>query len=181
MLYTFNMMVRKAAKWAVAAAVLAVSTPALAQPKADLVGSYKDWFVYTAGTGANKVCYALSQPKQSEPAGVNRDPTFFMVSTWPTKKKGGEPSVVPGYEYKNGSQVQVQIGADTFNFFTENEGKDGSAWTKNPADERRILAAMKKGSNMSITGTSARGTLTQDTYSLAGISAALDKVAATCK
>ena len=34
---------------------------------------------------------------------------------------------------------------------------------------------------MSITGISSRGTLTRDNYSLAGISAALDKIDAACK
>ena len=33
---------------------------------------------------------------------------------------------------------------------------------------------------MIVTGTSQRGTLTQDTYSLAGISDALDKIHSTC-
>ena len=34
---------------------------------------------------------------------------------------------------------------------------------------------------MSVTGTSARGTLTRDNYSLAGISAAIDKLTTDCK
>jgi hypothetical protein len=44
-----------------------------------------------------------------------------------------------------------------------------------------MIDAMKRGAEMSVTGTSSRGTLTRDNYSLSGISAALDKVAATCK
>ena len=53
--------------------------------------------------------------------------------------------------------------------------------TLGTADEKKLIDAMKRGAEMSVTGTSSRGTLTRDNYSLAGISAALDKVAATCK
>jgi hypothetical protein len=155
--------------------------PAHAQPKPTLVGSFKDWFVYTAGTGAAKTCYALGQPKQSDPPGLNRDPAFFLISAWPAKKTKGEPSIVSGYQYKEGSKAQVQIGSDKFAFLTKNDGSAGGAWTENAADERRLVAAMKRSASMVVIGVSSRGTLTRDTYSLAGISAALDKVAATCK
>ena len=40
---------------------------------------------------------------------------------------------------------------------------------------------MRRGSNMIVTGTSMRGTLTTDEYSLVGFSAAVDKLGANCK
>ena len=49
-----------------------------------------------------------------------------------------------------------------------------------PADEAKLLAAMKRGQELSVTGTSARGTLTRDNYSLAGLSAALGARFARC-
>src|SRR4051812_7841098 len=105
----------------VAFAALA-TTPAFAaaqaQPKPELVGTYgKQWFVYKNGTGADRVCYVLGQPSNSTPK-ANRDPIFFLISSWPGKKKVTEPSVVPGYEYKEESKVQVQVGSDKFEFFT---------------------------------------------------------------
>jgi hypothetical protein len=115
------------------------------------------------------------------PANVTRDAVFFLISTWPGRKVRGEPSVVPGYQYKVGTKVQVQIGSDKFDLFTKNDGSAGGAWLENPADEKKLVDAMKRGSEMSITGTSSRGTLTRDNYSLAGISAALDKIDASCK
>jgi hypothetical protein len=75
----------------------------------------------------------------------------------------------------------VQVGSDKFDLFTKNDGQSGGAWVENPTDEKRMIDAMKRGAEMSVTGTSSRGTLTRDNYSLSGISAALDKVAATCK
>ena len=156
--------------------------PALAaEEKPTLLDSFRDWHVYSVGAGADRLCYALSQPKQMNPANVTRDAVFFLISTWPGRKVRSEPSVVPGYQYKVGTKVQVQVGSDKFELFTKNDGSAGGAWMENPADEKKLIDAMKRGSEMSITGTSTRGTLTRDNYSLAGISAALDKVDATCK
>ena len=45
----------------------------------------------------------------------------------------------------------------------------------------RAMVILPGASALKATGTSARGTLTKDNYSLAGISAALDKIATDCK
>jgi hypothetical protein len=162
---------------------VAGSAPALAaqaQPKPTLVGTYTNWFAYSSGNGAEKVCYVLGQPKSSVPK-ARRDPIFFLISTWPAKKKLAEPSVVPGYEYKEQSKAEVQIGSDKFPFFTKNDDDAGGAWMETAKDERRLLDAMRRGSSMTVIGTSARGTLTRDTYSLAGITAAIDAANKACK
>jgi len=170
-----------------AAALLSVfvgfcaSSVIAAEEKPTLLDSFRDWHVYSVGAGAERLCYALSQPKQMNPANVTRDSVFILISTWPGRKVRNEPSVVPGYQYKAGTKVQVQVGSDKFELFTKNDGSAGGAWLENPADEKRLIDAMKRGAEMSVTGTSSRGTLTRDNYSLAGISAALDKVDASCK
>ena len=146
-----------------------------------LLGSSRDWSAYTYGSGSAKTCYALSKPKSVEPAKAKRDPIYFLISNWPGRRVKGEPEVVPGYQYKAGSTVTAEIGADKFTFFTQNEGGAGGAWVQNPADEQRLINAMRAGSQMIVTGISQRGTMTRDTYSLAGISAALDQVAQACR
>jgi len=153
----------------------------MAEDKPELLGSFRDWHVYQTGKGPNRLCYALTQPKEMTPKDVKRDSVFFLLSTWPVRKVRNEPSVMPGYEYKAGIKADVQVGSDKFSFFTKNDGGEGGAWMQDAKDEKKLVDAMKKGSGMSITGVSARGTLTKDTYSLAGISAALDKLDSTCK
>ena len=156
-----------------------LSLPAWAEPTA--IGSFRDWSVYSSGGGKDRVCYALAQPKSSTPKSAKRDPIFFLISSWPKRNVLNEPSVVPGYPYKDGAKAGVQVGSDKFEFFTKNDGTNGGAWMDSAADEKRLIDAMQRGQTMIITGTSARGTLTRDEYSLAGISAALDKVKATCR
>jgi hypothetical protein len=85
-----------------------------------------------------------------------------------------------GYKYKDGAQTDVQIGSQKFAFFTKNDSDDGSAWVKDVSDEARLVEAMKVGVDATVTGVSARGTTTKDTYSMAGLSEALEKVHSAC-
>ena len=54
------------------------------------------------------------------------------------------------------------------------------AWAGSPDDDAKIMAAMKAGSSAVATARSGRGTQTVDTFSLSGISAALDEAAKRC-
>ena len=162
-------------------AVLVSAAASAAEEKPNLLGTFKDWHVYSTGKGAGRMCYLLSQPKQSNPGDLKRESIYFLISTWPGRKVRNEPSVVPGYQYKDGAKTQVQIGTDKFEFFTKNDGSAGGAWMENAADEKKLIDSMKKGAGMVIIGVSARGTETKDNYSLSGLSAALQKVDTSCK
>src|SRR5262249_4885800 len=61
--------------------------------------------------------------------------------------------------------------------YTQGDG----AWIKNAAEEPRLVEAMRKGSDVVVKGVSARGTATTDTYSLKGLSQALDKIGEECQ
>ncbi|HEY3778421.1 MAG TPA: invasion associated locus B family protein [Rhizomicrobium sp.] len=161
-----------------AAACAAPGLARAAQP--EILGSFKNWTAYTTDAGDAKVCYALSKPLSSEPRKARRDPIFFLINDWPGRKAKGEPEVVPGYEYKDGSDVTVQIGSDKFALFAKNEGGAGGAWVEAQADEERLVKAMKVGSEAVVTGTSKHGTVTRDTYSLSGIADALAKADQAC-
>lgn len=144
------------------------------------LGTFKDWSAYTAGSAAAKVCYALAQPQSSDPAKAHRGAIFFLISDWPGRKTKAEAEVVPGYPYMKDSVTTAQVGSDKFNFFTKNDGS-GTAWVQAKSDESRLIEAMKRATQIIVTGTSARGTVTHDTYSLAGLADALAKAHAECR
>lgn len=164
-----------------AAGLLAGAAPHAEAAQAQKLGTFNDWTVYRTSGNDGLLCFAIASPKETAPANVKRDPIYFMVSAWPGKNVSGEPYIEPGYPYKDGSKATVEIGADSFEFYTENAGTDGGAWLQGRDAEKRLLAAMRAGSTMIVKGTSRRGTLTTDTYSLSGISLALDKIATDCK
>src|SRR5262249_53273296 len=115
-----------------AAFAVSAALPAAADPT--LLGAFKDWSAYSTTTPSGKTCYALASPQSKIPAKAKRDPIFFLISDWPDRKAKGEPEVVPGYKYKEGSKVTVEVGSDKFAFFTKNDGGDGGAWVQDPAD-----------------------------------------------
>ncbi|HTT82019.1 MAG TPA: invasion associated locus B family protein [Rhizomicrobium sp.] len=158
----------------------ALLAPRIAEAAPQILGNFQSWAAYTTDAGAAKVCYALSRPTSMEPARVRRDPTFFLINDWPGRKAKAEPEIVPGYQYKDGSDVTVEIGADKFTFFTKNDGGAGGAWVESQADEQRLVDAMKAAPEAVVTGTSRRGTVTRDTYSLAGFTDALEKAHQAC-
>jgi invasion protein IalB len=61
--------------------------------------------------------------------------------------------------------------------YTQNDG----ARIKNAAEEARLVESMRKGADLMVKGTSARGTQSTDTYSLKGLAQALDRVGQECK
>ncbi|HEY0105122.1 MAG TPA: hypothetical protein VGB91_03490 [Rhizomicrobium sp.] len=164
---------------AIGAAAMLWASAALADD-ATLLGVNKDWSALTSGSGSSKTCYAMAKPRASEPRKAKRDPIYFIVTDWPGRHTKGEPEAIPGYTYKDGSTVTAQIGSDKFEFFTQNDGNDGAAWIRKRADEVRFVDAMRTGQELIVTGTSKRGTLTRDTYSLAGFSDAVDSAHKAC-
>lgn len=155
---------------------IAASTAAIAQSP-NQIGTHRDWSTYEYSDGRGKVCYVASQPKQTEPSGVNRDPIFFMISARPAEQVSSEASIIIGYPIKEGSSVTAVVDGTTFTLMT----KDDGAWVQSPADEQELVAAMRRGVNMVVRGTSRRGTQTTDTYSLSGVTAALEQMAQACK
>jgi hypothetical protein len=159
---------------------LVVAAPALAASDTPTsLGTFQNWSAYTTGTGDQKVCYALAQPKSSAPK-KKRDKIYFLISDWPGRHTKGEPEIVPGYKYKDDSEVTLKIGATTFKLFTKNDGDNGSAWVRDLADEQPIVNALRGGATAVVTGTSTRGTAIKDTYALAGLGDALSKVHDAC-
>jgi hypothetical protein len=98
-----------------------------------------------------------------------------------TYRKGGnsvgEVSFTGGYPFAPGSTVNLAVGSDSFELFTEGE----YAWTSTPDDDAKIIAAMKAGADAVLKARSARGTFTTDTFSLAGVTAATEEASKRCQ
>ena len=156
------------------AAVAGLPQSAQAQD-AELIGRFGDWDAYTRGTAGNRFCYMVSKPKEAS-LPSRRGEIFFLVWHRPDQKEFDVVQVDIGYPFKPGSEVEVRIGGDSWNLFT----RDESAWTYKPADDTALVAALRKGSRMSVKGTSSRNNPTTDSYSLKGTSAAYSAIGKAC-
>ena len=144
-----------------------------------LLGQFGDWGAYTASNAGKKVCYALAKPSSqaTDPPNRPRDPAYIFVSTRPSENVRNEISIVIGYPFKPGSDATVDIGSAKYAMYTQADG----AWIKNAAEEARMVDAMRRGSDLVVSGESGRGTKSTDRYTLKGLSQALDRVAQECK
>jgi hypothetical protein len=161
------------------AATAPAATGAASDTQPTLLGQYADWGAYTASPGGNKICFALAKPKSSktEPVGRSRDPSYMFVSSRPAESVKNEVSVVVGYPFKTSSDATAEIGNAKFAMYTQNDG----AWIKNINEEARMIDTMRKGGDLTVKGTSGRGTQSTDQYSLKGLAQALDKIQQECR
>ena len=148
-------------------------TPAWAD--ATLLEKFKEWSA-SAASGTPKVCFAVSQPKESTPKKIKRGPIYFYISRWPADNVTNEVSVKMGYPFGDGAKATVTVGAAKFDLFTKDEG----AFVEKTDNEAKLVEALKKASTMKIDGKSVRGTATSDVYSLDGLSDALARIAKEC-
>lgn len=140
------------------------------------VGSYGDWGAFLAQGAKDKTCYALATPKERAPAALKRDPAYVFISNRPAEKVRNEVSVIMGFAMKDGGEAHADIGGTSFDLIA----KGSDAWIKNPAEESQFVEALKKGSKLIVKAPSIKGKVTIDTYSLAGISDALEQVHKDC-
>lgn len=163
---------RRALGSAVAMAVLA----AAAANAQEALGAFDDWTAFTDKSSGKQICYVGSKPKKSEGNYTKRGDAYVLVTHRPADKVTGEVSFEAGYTFKSDSAPVVTIGGRTFTLFS----KGSNAWANDAAADRALVAAMKAGAEMVVKGTSSRGTLTTDTYSLSGFTAAYTAIGKAC-
>jgi Invasion associated locus B (IalB) protein len=156
-----------------------VTPPTIGGVKPTLLGQYGEWGAYTASPGGKKVCFAIAKPtsSQTNPPDRPRNPVYMFVSTRPAEKVSNEISVIIGYPFKPGSEASAAVGSTSYALYTQQDG----AWIKNAPDEAQMVDALRAGQSMVVKGVSAKGTQSSDTFSLKGLSQALDRVAQECK
>jgi invasion protein IalB len=148
-------------------------------PQPTLLGQFGDWGAYAATPGGKKVCFALAKPTTSRTAPPNRprDPAYLFVSSRPAEKVKDEVSVIFGYGLKPNADANIEISGAGYAMYTQADG----AWIKNAAEETRLVEAMRRGHDLTVKGTSAKGTASTDVYSLKGLAQALDRVGQECR
>lgn len=144
------------------------------QPR--LMATYGDWEVYVFFEDNNKVCYMASQPKFKEGNYTKRGEPFALITHRPADNTRDVFSYLTGYTYDAGSEASVEIDGQDFTLFTQDE----TAWGPDAETDRKLVRAIRDGSKMVVKGTSSRGTLTTDTFSLKGSSKAYDRVSQEC-
>ncbi len=140
------------------------------------VGDFGDWSAFKFSEDSGLACYMSSEPTKAAGNYTKRGEVFAIVTHRPAEKRIGEVSIIAGYTYKKDSKVKVAIGKQNFDLFTQEDG----AWALDTTADEKLVQAMKKGNRMVVKGTSSRGTLTTDTYSLIGFTKAYRAIGKAC-
>lgn len=156
--------------------MLALALAALPAAADELLGEFEAWDAAVTEVNGNKVCFISSPPEKAEGDYEQRGPVTTFVTHWPSQDKRDEISIKAGYTYKEDSLVTVQIGGNKWELWTDGD----RAWAFDAGDEKALVRAMKGGLEMLVKGTSSRGTLTTDTYSLKGFTAAYEAISEAC-
>ena len=147
------------------------------QGQAMLLETAGKWQAFSSQQGRSKVCYALSKAETRSPANLKDVEGLLFISNRPAEGVRNEISFVMNFDVKEGVEHQAVIGNERFALVA----KGKNMWLKNPAEEPRMLDAMRKGAGLEIKANSKRGNPTSDKYSLAGLSQVLKKADDACK
>ena len=144
--------------------------------EATQLGTFKNWSAHLLVEDKAKICYLHTVPYKSEGKYTKRGDTYVQVTHRTSSKTRNEVSVTAGYTYNKDNPPTLAIDGKIYLLFTQGD----TAWAdeKNPDD--RVVAAMRAGRDMIVGGTSSRGTVTVDSYSLSGFTAAHNAINKAC-
>lgn len=165
-------------------AVLAIGAMPLAAQELAMVDSETDWSVYVAESP--KECFIVSKPtdwsaqRDGQAVTVRRGDIRFYISIIPGEQIASEPSFLAGYPLRQDAPVEMKVKDITISLYPNAEINAEYAWPR-PDDDASLISAMRGGSEAIVIGTSARGTVTTDTFSLIGFTAAYEKAQEMCQ
>lgn len=167
--------------WMAGVALAVSASAAMAQSEStNRVAVETAWSVFVEDEP--KECWSVSSPtntvntRDGQVVSVQRGDILLFVTFRPGANVDGEVSFTGGYPFAEGSTVTLDIGGTSFDLFSEGEW----AWPASASDDAQIVAAMKRGTDASLTARSSRGTQTKDTFSLFGFTAAMEEAQSRC-
>jgi len=168
-----NMPKLRNARVALLALAMAFGTVAEA---AELMSTHSSWKAYRHGEGGDRMCFAVSAASEQNPPDGERQKSFIYVTAWPQAGIKAEISVLVGFVLKRGAEIKVEVGGTTFTLFADGD----RAYVGDVNEELKMLEAMRRGKTLTVTAPAGAGETTKDSYSLSGVTAAIQAVASGC-
>ena len=142
------------------------------------LGKFGFWAAYRLTEGEQAVCYMsiTAHPPQAKKQKAKRGDVVLMITHRPGDSSTDVVSYTAGLKFKPASEVNIAIGAKKFNLFTQGD----TAWSREPATDHALAAAIRSATSMTITGTSAHDTPLADTLNLKGAFAAYVAIGKAC-
>jgi len=170
------MTVRLAAALSLAvAATLALTGLATAQ-SVSLIGTFKDWAAYSASEGAGAVCFAMAKPSEVTPAPDGYTQAYLYLTHRPAENVANELNLVAGFQFAPDQPATLTVGGKSFDLFTQHD----AAWLLDATQNDNLAGALRSGSSVVVEGTTDKGILVNETFSLSGATAASRAINSGC-
>ncbi|MFQ3301848.1 MAG: invasion protein IalB [Planktomarina sp.] len=153
---------------------------ASAQETSNRVSTQTDWSVFVESDPTE--CWAVTAPKETvnkrdgSVVAVRRSKILLFVFHRPSDNVKGQVAFTGGYPFAKGRSIALDLDGVTYDLAADGEW----AWPPSAADDAKIIAAMKRGAKAVVTAQSERGTVTKDTFSLNGFTAAVKDAEKRC-
>lgn len=151
---------------------LALAFPAAAQGR-DVLGVFQRWGAFR-DTGQAR-CFAIAQPLGGGWEGSPWRP-FASVGYWPRRGLRGQIVFRLSHQLAEGKQARLTVGDQRFTM----SGGGADVWALDRRADAAILAAMRAGRTMSVSGQAKAGGNFTDRYDLRGAATAIDAAALGC-
>lgn len=137
---------------------------------AQTIAASESWVAFDRGSTCAAVSRSLLVPRKGEPQ------PYVALSFDRQRGRKGELSVALRRPSRAGSTVVMTIGDQPFLLAARGD----RAWSRGPAQESAIIAAMRGATGMRVEARDATGGRMVDRYLLGGAPTAIDAAAAAC-
>lgn len=143
------------------------ATPVAAQ-SVQALGEFRDWNAYSAADGTGQVCFAMSKPTDVSPPVDGYTQAYLYLTHRPSEGVTNEVNLVAGFNFAPDQPATLTVSGKSFNLFTQRD----AAWLLDATQNDDLAGALRAGSTVTIEGTSEKGILVTETFSLSGATAA---------
>lgn len=161
-------------------AMLAVLTLPVASAM-EAVAKHRDWSVYSTRIDGSKACIAATRATDMAPKSTSHGDVVYYVTYWSGKGNRPQTSMKVGFNFRK----------DKTPTFRVNNGRGGRIYSgklfsadneifARDEEERSIVNALRKGSELRIEAVSERDTYVTYHFSLSGSSSAIDEARKAC-
>jgi len=151
-------------------------TGAAAAQSVQVIGTFKDWAAYSASEGAGAVCFAMAKPTVVDPQPDGYTQAYLYLTHRPAENVTNELNLVAGFEFAPDQPATLTVNGKSFDLFTQKD----AAWLLDTTQAQSLAGTMRAGTSLVIQGTTDKGILVSETFSLSGATAASKAIDAGC-
>ncbi len=156
------------ARIALLSTALLLTADAASAQSVQSLGDFRDWAAYSASEGAGAVCFAMSKPTDVQPPVDGYTQAYLYLTHRPAENVLNEINLVAGFDFAPDQPATLTVGGQIFDLFTQKD----AAWLLDASRNDDLAGAIRAGSSLVVKGTTDKGILVTETFSLSGATAA---------